>query len=55
MSPGTQNKLPGAMSRLPNKINVIKDFDDSFPGDDSLLDVFRGPHGPVLDGVHLET
>ena len=43
------------MSRLPNKSNVIEDFDDSFPGDDSLPNVYKGPQGPVLDGVHLET
>ena len=53
--PGAQHKLPDAMSRLPNKSNVIEDFDDSFPGDDSLPNVYRGPQGPVLDGVHLET
>ena len=42
------------MSRLPNKSIVIEDFDDSFPGDESLPGVYKGPEGPVLDGVHLE-
>ena len=40
------------MSRLPNKSNVIEDFDDSFPGDEPLPNVYKGP---VLDCVHLET
>ena len=53
--PGTQHQLLDAMSRLPNKSNVIEDFDDSFPGDESLPNVYKGPQGPVLDGVHLET
>jgi len=53
--PGTQHQLPDAMSRLPNKSDVIEDFDDSFPGDESLPNVYKGPQGPVLDGVHLET
>ena len=43
------------MSRLPNKSNVIEDFNDSFPGDESLPNVYKEPQGPVLDGVHLET
>ena len=30
-------------------------FGDSFPGDESLPNVYKGPQGPVLDGVHLET
>ena len=53
--PGTQHQLPAAMSRLPNKSNVIEDFDNSFPGDESLPNTYKGPQGPVLDGVHLET
>ena len=53
--PGTQHQIPDAMSLLPNKSNVIEDFDDSFPGDKSLPNVYKGPQGPVLDGVHLET
>ena len=53
--PGTQHQLPDAMSRLPNKGVVIEDFDDSFPGDELLPNVYKGPQGPVLDGVHLET
>ena len=53
--PGTQHQLPDAMSRVPNKIIVIEDFDDSLPGDESLPNVYKGPQGPVLDGVHLET
>ena len=53
--PGTQHQLPDAISRLPNKSNVIEDFDDSFPGDESLPIVYKGPQGPVIDGVDLET
>ena len=53
--PGTQHQLPDAMSRLPNKSIVIEDFDDFFPGNESLPNVHKGPQGPVLDGVHLET
>ena len=53
--PGTQHQLPDAMSRLPNKSSVIEDFDDYFPGDESLPHVYKGPQGAVLDGVHLET
>ena len=53
--PGTQHQLPDAMSRLPNKSNVIEDFDEFFPGDESLPNVYKGPQGPVSDGVHLET
>ena len=34
---------------------MTEDFDDSFPGDESLPNVYKGPQGPVLDGVHLET
>ena len=54
-TPGKQHHLPDPMSRLPNKSIVIEDFDDSFPGDESLPNVYKGPQGPVLDGVHLET
>ena len=43
------------MSRLPNKSIVIEYFDDSFPGDESLPNGYKGPQGQVLDGVHLET
>ena len=53
--PGTQHQLPDAMSLLPNKSIVIEDFDDSFPENESLPNVYQGPQGPVLDGVHLET
>ena len=53
--PGTQYQLPDAMSRSPARSIVIEDFDDSFPGDESLPNVYKGPQGPVLDGVHLET
>ena len=53
--PGTQPQLPDATPRLPNKGIVIEDFDDSFPGDESLPNVYKRPQGPVLDGVHLET
>ena len=53
--PGTQFQLPAAMSCLPNKSNVTEDFDDSCLGDESLLNVYNGPQGPVLNGVHIET
>ena len=52
---GTHHQLPDGMSRLPNKSNMIKDIDDSFPRDESLPNVYKRPQGPVLDGVHLET
>ena len=51
--PGTQHQLPDVMSRY--KRNVIEDFSDSFPGDELLPNVYKGPQRPVLDGVHLET
>ena len=51
--PGTQHQLPDASTRLPNKGIVIEDFDDAFPRDESLPNVYKGPQGPVLDGVHL--
>ena len=38
-----------------NKIIVIEDCDDFLPEDESLPKVYKGPQGPVLDGVHLET
>ena len=53
--PGTQHQLPDAMSWSPNKSNAIEVFDDSFPGDGSLPNVYKGPRGSVLDSVHLET
>ena len=53
--PGTQHQLPDAISRLPNKTNLIEDFEKFFPGDESLPNVHLGPQGAVLDGVHLET
>ena len=43
------------MSRLPRKSNAIEDFDDSFPEDESLPNVYKGPQRPVLQGVHLKT
>ena len=42
--PWTQHQLPDAMSRLPDKSNVIEDFDDSFPGDESLPNAVSYTH-----------
>ena len=53
--PGTQHQIPDVMSRLQNKSNMIEDFEDSFPGDESLPIVYKWPHRPVINGIHLGT
>ena len=39
----------------PRSGRIIEDFDDPFPGDELLPNVYKGSQGAVLDGVHLET
>lgn len=50
---GRSHHLPDALSRLPRFDMPGEDIDTSFPGDSSTKLSFRGPKGPVLDGVLL--
>ena len=50
---GAKHQLPDALSRLPIGDTQGVDIDDSFPGDSSARTTYRGPRGPVLDGVLL--
>lgn len=52
---GRSHHLPDALSRLPRFDVPGKDIDTSFPGDSSTKLSFRGPKGPVLDGIPLST
>ena len=45
--------MPDALSRLPPSDTPCADIDDSFPDDSSTRATYRGPKGPVLDGVSL--
>ena len=49
--PGPQHRLPDALSRLPIADAPGADVDDSFPDDSSTWTTYRGPQGPVLDGI----
>ena len=45
--------LPDALSRLSPSDAPSADIDDPFPDDPSMRTTYRGPKGPVLDGVLL--
>ena len=51
--PGANHQLPDALSRLPLGDAPGTDIDDSFPDDYSTRTTYRGPRGPVLEGVLL--
>ena len=50
--PGTKHQFADALSRS-HGLNRGATVDDSFPGDNTTKRTYRGPQGPVLDGVHL--
>ena len=50
---GRNHHLPDALSRLPRFDLPGEDIDVSFPGDSATKLSFRGPQGPVLDGIPL--
>lgn len=51
--PGSRHQLPAALSTLPRFDSPSNDTDDSFPDDASRACAYRGPGGPVLDGIPL--
>lgn len=52
--PGVNHQLPDAVSRLPFGDEPGADADySSFPDDSSSRTIYRGPLGPVLDGLLL--
>lgn len=52
--PGTRHQLPDALSRLPCSESPGEDINEAFPDDTSSRQTYRGPEGPVLDGVPLK-
>lgn len=53
LRPGTQHQLADAMLRLHRCKVRGADVNDSFPGDWSNRQAFRGHQGSVLDGIPL--
>ena len=51
--PGTKHQFADALSRSHGHKASGTTVNDSFPGDDTTRGTYRGPLGPVLDGVHL--
>ena len=51
--PGTRHQLPDALSRLPCSESPSEDIDQAFPDESSSRQTYRGPEGPVLDGMPL--
>ena len=51
--PGTRHQLSNALFRLPCSESPGDDIDMAFPDDSSSRQTYRGPEGPVLDGVPL--
>ena len=51
--PGTRHQLPDALSRLPCSESPGEDINEAFPDDTSSRLTYRGPEGPVLDGILL--
>ena len=51
--PGVNHQLPDALFRLPIGDAPGSDVDDSSSDDSSTWTTYRGPQGPVLDGVLL--
>ena len=50
--PGTKHQFADALSRS-HGLNRGATVDGTFPGDNTTKRTYRGPQGPVLDGVHL--
>ena len=50
--PGTKHQFDDALSRS-HGLDRGATVDDSFAGDNTTKRSYRGPQGPVLDGVHL--
>lgn len=50
---GRKHHLPDALSRLPRFDQPVRDIDVSFPGESPTALSYRGPQGPVLDGIPL--
>ena len=51
--PGARHQLPDALSRLQPSQEPGDDINDAFPDDASSRQTYRGPEGPVLDGIPL--
>ena len=51
--PGTKHQFADALSRS-HGLDRGATVDDSLPGDNTTKKTYRGPQGPVLDGVHLD-
>ena len=51
--PGTKHQFADALSRSHGHKTRGATVDDSFPRDNTTKRTYRGPLGPVLDGVHL--
>ena len=51
--PGAHHQLPDALSRLRPSQEPGDDINDAFPDDASSRQTYRGPEGPVLDGIPL--
>ena len=49
----TRHQLTDALSRLPCSESLGEDIDQAFPDDSSSRQTYRGPEGPILDGVLL--
>ena len=52
--PGTKHQFAIALSRSHGHTSRGATVDDSFPADSTTKRTYRGPQGPVLDGVALE-
>ena len=51
--PGTRHQFPDALPRSRGNKDRGATVGDSFPGDNTTKRTYRGPQGPVLDGVPL--
>ena len=51
--PGTKHQFADTFSRSHDNETQGAPVDDSFPGDNTTKRTYRGPQGPVLDGVLL--
>ena len=51
--PGSKHQFADALSRSRSHDTRGNTVDDSFPGDNTTKGTYRGPLGPVLDGIPL--